>query len=149
VTPHGITSTISTGLRRNERLLRDASYYIALLNRDDEAHSKAVAVTVDLDSPIITTAWVLAELGGHLSAPADRPAFIQLVTHLRQDPDAIVLPADQRLFDAGLDLFARRRDKHWSLVDCISFCVMSERGLMDALSTDSHFEQAGFRILLK
>lgn len=42
-------------------------------------------------------------------------------------------------------LFASRADKAWSLTDCISFRVMAERGLSDALTADHHFEQAGFR----
>jgi uncharacterized protein len=53
------------------------------------------------------------------------------------------------LFSAGLELFRSRRDKEWSLTDCMSFVVMRERGITDALTNDHHFEQAGFRILLK
>ena len=46
-------------------------------------------------------------------------------------------------------LFAKRPDKEWSLTDCISFIVMQEYGLTEALTADHHFEQAGFTILLK
>jgi predicted nucleic acid-binding protein len=53
------------------------------------------------------------------------------------------------LFDQGFELYARRLDKDWSLTDCISFVVMREHGLTHALTGDHHFEQAGFRILLK
>jgi len=42
-----------------------------------------------------------------------------------------------------------RRDKPWSLTDCISFVVMEQLGLVDALSADHHFEQAGFNILMR
>ncbi len=42
-----------------------------------------------------------------------------------------------------------RADKEWSLVDCASFVVMQQRGLTEALTTDRHFEQAGFVRLLK
>jgi hypothetical protein len=48
----------------------------------------------------------------------------------------------------GLDLFAGRSDKNWSLTDCISFVVMQDEGLTEALTGDSHFEQAGFKALL-
>ena len=48
----------------------------------------------------------------------------------------------------SLSLFARRPDKHWSLTYCISFVVMTERRLTDALTGDHHFEQAGYRALL-
>ncbi|HEV2949686.1 MAG TPA: hypothetical protein VGX70_20080 [Gemmataceae bacterium] len=59
-----------------------------------------------------------------------------------------VVPASE-LPDRGAKLFAERPDKEWSLTDCISFVVMTERGLYDALSTDRDFEEAGFRPLLR
>jgi predicted nucleic acid-binding protein len=50
---------------------------------------------------------------------------------------------------AAWQLLARRPDKAWSLVDCASFIIMQERAITDALTTDHHFEQAGFTQLLK
>jgi predicted nucleic acid-binding protein len=35
------------------------------------------------------------------------------------------------------------------VTDCISFLVMKERRMREALTADHHFEQAGFTILLK
>lgn len=49
----------------------------------------------------------------------------------------------------GVDLFEQRPDKEWSLVDCISFGVMQDEKLTEALTGDRHFEQAGFVALLK
>jgi predicted nucleic acid-binding protein len=46
-------------------------------------------------------------------------------------------------------LYRGRPDKEWSLTDCISFVVMGERSLTEALTSDHHFEQAGFTALLK
>ena len=57
--------------------------------------------------------------------------------------------ASPRLFAAGLDLYRNRPDKAWSLTDCISFVVMRERSITEALAYDRHFEQAGFRALLR
>ena len=65
------------------------------------------------------------------------------------DPRTTVFPASQDLFDAGVSLYSRRQDKDWSLTDCISFAVMQQQGLTDALTADHHFEQAGFTLLMK
>jgi predicted nucleic acid-binding protein len=56
---------------------------------------------------------------------------------------------DPTRYQAGFDLFASRPDKNWSLTDCISFAVMSERGITEALTQDQHFVQAGFRAVFK
>ena len=48
-----------------------------------------------------------------------------------------------------MDLYEARMDKEWGLVDCLSFHVMWDRGLTKALTSDEHFEQAGFVALLR
>lgn len=59
------------------------------------------------------------------------------------------MPLAAEVFEQALDLYHRRPDKHWSMTDCISFLTMRDRGLTEALTTDHHFVQAGFKILLK
>jgi predicted nucleic acid-binding protein len=59
-----------------------------------------------------------------------------------------VVPLDSRLLQRGLDLFAKRADKDWSVTDCASFVVMQDEGIAEALTGDSHFTQAGFKVLL-
>ena len=46
-------------------------------------------------------------------------------------------------------MLEQRQDKRWSFTDCISFAVMKQMKIADALTGDHHFEQAGFRALLK
>ncbi len=46
-------------------------------------------------------------------------------------------------------LYCQRNDKNWGIVDCISFIVMEEGRITEALTTDIHFQQAGFRALLR
>ena len=72
-----------------------------------------------------------------------------LIRHVLNSPDFEVVSARPDLFDRGLQLHSRRSDKAWSLTDCISFIVMTERGLTEALTGDHHFVQAGFRALLR
>lgn len=41
------------------------------------------------------------------------------------------------------------KDKEWGLTDCYSFELMKENNLKEALTSDKHFEQYGYEILLK
>lgn len=78
-----------------------------------------------------------------------RERFGELLTGLRSDPATRIVECSAELMQAGIELFLSRRDKEWSLTDCISFVVLQREGISDALTGDHHFEQAGFRALLK
>lgn len=126
----------------------DTSYYQALLHRRDALHEKAWALAHDLESRLITSDYVLLELGGLMASVTARPHLVPFIEKLRNDPDTTIVPANPQLLDSGLNLFASRPDKDWSLTDCISFVIMKQHQLTEALSADHHFEQAGFRALL-
>jgi hypothetical protein len=131
-----------------KRWFADTFYYLAILNPADTAHERAVALRRALHGAVVTTGWVLTELGDALSDPSQRKVFVRLASQLTEDPDVAVVPPTQDLLDRGVALYAERADKDWSLTDCISFVVMSEFGIRDALTGDHHFEQAGFNTLL-
>jgi predicted nucleic acid-binding protein len=92
---------------------------------------------------------VLTEVADGLCEPRNRPLAAQLRQLVRSSPFIRVVPADEELFQAGFDFFEARTDKEWSLTDCISFVVMERERLSDALTGDHHFEQAGFKALMK
>ncbi|HPD15234.1 MAG TPA: PIN domain-containing protein [Planctomycetota bacterium] len=126
----------------------DTFYYLAMLHADDAAHERAVKFSSQLTGPTVTTAWVLTELADGLAAPATRGSFVRLLASLRADHKCIIIPASQELFELGMGLYQERPDKGWTLTDCVSFVVMKDRGIRDALTADHHFEQAGFTALL-
>ncbi len=126
----------------------DTFYYLALLNPDDEAHERALAVTAERKGKLVTTRWVLTEVGDAMAAPLYRQRFVSLVQAIESDPDTIVVPATDELFHKGVTFFSQRPDKTWPLTDCISFLVMGQYTIQDALTGDHHFEQAGFTPLL-
>jgi predicted nucleic acid-binding protein len=127
----------------------DTSHFIALVNRTDEAHVKAISFLATFDGTLVTSAWVLSEVGAFMAQPPARAVCLKLFDEIAGEPLVEVVPVDQAQFDAGLALFADRPDKGWSLVDCISFELMRLRGITEALSADRHFEQAGFRAILR
>jgi predicted nucleic acid-binding protein len=131
-------------------IFADSFYFFALLNSRDPAHAKAVAFTGAYSGRIVTTGWVLTELADGWARPARwRSVFIQLQADIRANPDITILPCTDQLLDEGIHLYGQRPDKEWSLTDCISFVVMQQEGLTEALTGDHHFEQAGFVALLK
>ncbi len=125
----------------------DTFFYMALLNPNDRNHDTALRWRRDNISKIVTTEFVLIELGNAMSDHRDKPLFIMFDREIRSSHDTMVITASSLLLRQGLDLFAARRDKDWSLVDCTSFVVMKKRGLTNALTGDHHFEQAGFNAL--
>jgi hypothetical protein len=130
-------------------IFADTFYFLALLSPSDKASQRALTITAEQRSTLVTTAWVLTELANALCKREARVGFLDTLRALRSDPTATIVAPEQRWFDAGLELYAARPDKDWSLTDCISFVVMRDRGIAGALTGDRHFEQAGFRALLK
>lgn len=98
---------------------------------------------------MVTTEWVLTEVADGLASTDGRGLFARFLKDLEADPRALIMPARDVLFQGGVALYNNRLDKQWSLTDYISFVVMSDHGLHDALTGDHHFEQAGFSVLLK
>ncbi len=132
----------------NDMLLADTSFFVAFLNARDEHHRLAVEWMTESPTPMVTTEWVLAELGNYLGQGPNRRLFGSLVRALSVEKRMEIVPADHDSFLNAVNLYVRRPDKSWSFTDCASFCLMKERKVTGALTTDHHFEQAGFRVLL-
>lgn len=98
---------------------------------------------------MVTTRAVQLEIGAALSRLAYRASAAAILAALDRDPGITVVPLDDDTYRRALSLFASRADKEWSLTDCVSFVVMRDRAITQALSTDMHFAQAGFEALLQ
>lgn len=78
-----------------------------------------------------------------------RPHLIpRFLDSLQQSSALLVINPDEELISCAKDLIRRQADQGYSFVDCLSFCIMRERKICDALTTDEHFLRAGFRPLL-
>jgi predicted nucleic acid-binding protein len=136
----------------SRRIFLDTSYAVALAAPSDRLHREAQKLSTWLQEErphVFTTRAVLLEIGNALSKPLFRQGTVRLLMSLETDPRVQVIPISDDLFVRGLELFYQRRDKSWGLVDCISFEVMREHAVNDSLTSDGHFEQAGFRALLR
>lgn len=126
----------------------DTSFFIAYLNHSDLQHLAAKQQMEQFRGKIVTSEWVFAELGNGLSQSVRRRDFAPFLAALRADPRFEVIAAHAESLQSGISLYHSRPDKQWSLTDCISFHEMHQRRIRDALTTDHHFRQAGFRVLL-
>lgn len=127
----------------------DTSFYVAIVNPKDASHANAVEFARHFQGIIVTTEYVLIELGNWLCRSGDKAVFVELIRKLRSDVQTVIVQADHAWFEHGLELYANRPDKDWSLTDCISFVVMQDQGIKEALTCDHHFEQASFITLLR
>lgn len=134
------------------RIFLDTSYVVALVTPKDRHHSKAVELAEHLKRQgfrMVTTRAVLLEIGNSLAKKRLRPSGAAMLEFLEKDPQVEIIPLSEELCQRGFELFSQRIDKEWGLIDCVSFVVMGDRRLQDSLTTDQHFEQAGFRALLR
>ena len=130
----------------------DANYAVALVVRADEHHPTAKALAEEIarrGTRIVTTYAVMLEIGNSLAKQKHRSAAVGILDYLVADPTVEIVPFTTDLYSKSIRLYAERTDKNWGLTDCMSFIVMRERNITDALTFDRHFEQAGFNALLR
>jgi predicted nucleic acid-binding protein len=129
------------------RIFLDTSFVLALINERDQYHDQAERLSHKFEnSSLITTDAVLLEIGNAMAKDfrAEAAAIIKV---LRSSQRVKVLETGAQLFEKGLDFYEKYSDKTWGLVDCISFILMQENGVMEALTFDGDFTQAGFTVV--
>jgi predicted nucleic acid-binding protein len=82
------------------------------------------------------------------SGDSIRTRTVAFLAGLRANPLVTLVPATSLLIEEGWSLYCQRPDKDWGLTDCTSFAVMTARGVRQAFTSDRHFIQAGFTVLL-
>jgi predicted nucleic acid-binding protein len=129
-------------------MLLDTSGLLCLIEQDDVRHERAV-VHFESASRRTTHSLVLADL-----IPLSRirgipiQAMLRFVADLLHDPRTETYWINESHFRSGMALTHARPDKSYSLCDAVSFLLMRERGITEALTTDHHFDQEGFQRLL-
>lgn len=129
-------------------LFLDTSFVQALLNRRDEYHNRALTLSARLRTDTIwTSEAIITEIGNALSA-SNRAKAAGFIRSLYTTPNVRIVSITTGLLLDALSLYESRSDKTWGLTDCISFSIMNQNSLHDALSSDRDFYQAGFQPLL-
>ncbi len=64
------------------------------------------------------------------------------------DDTVTVIETSSDDFTAALRLYRKCADQGYSLTDCISMGILRYLKIHDVLTSDSHFEHEGFRVLM-
>lgn len=130
----------------------DTAAWLALINKSDILHKKAKQIRDRLireRRQFLLTDYIIVEIANALSRIPFRKAAVQIISLIQSSRNIRVVEIDKEIFIEAWNLYEERLDKEWSFTDCTSFVVMSKMGLIDAFTSDHHFEQAGYNILLK
>lgn len=139
---------IATSIRpTRDPLFLDTGFLIALNAADDQYHKRAVEHwrLIGRTRLLVTTTYIVDEVVTFFNSRGRHQRAVELGTLLITSGWVELLHVDEDLFRAGWEYLVKHADKRFSLTDCISFVVMNQMGLQDALTFDAHFEQAGFR----
>jgi predicted nucleic acid-binding protein len=130
----------------------DTFYWIAFTNVQDLAHERVKAFSRSAKPDVIvTTEEILTEYLNYFAAWGAhfRNKAIQNTRNILDNRAVRVIAQTPESFRSGFDLYRARLDKGYSLTDCISMQTMRSEGIADVLTNDAHFEQEGFRAVLR
>lgn len=129
-------------------MLLDTSGLLCYVYKSEPRHQQAVQI-LNSASQTLTHSYVLAEFVAlALIRRFPRLATLTFVSDLIENPDIEIFWVDESLHREAVKLLMDRQDKTYSLCDAVSFVLMRQYGVSDALTTDHHFEQEGFQRLL-
>jgi len=130
-------------------MLLDTSGLYSYFDEDDSFHARAVEYFDASDSMLVND-YVLAEFIPLCQVRGlNRRKTLAFVEEILASPFIEKVWTTENHYTQALRLLKERRDKTYSLCDAVSFILMRERGITEALTTDKHFEQEGFIRLLK
>lgn len=134
------------------RLFIDTGFALSLAFASNIHYAKAVELEQEIlrqQARLVTTHAVLTEIGNALSREKYRAAAARLLQGFENNPMVEIVPVTSDLYAKAFVLYRQRPDKRWGMTDCISFVVMHEQSITEALAHDIDFEQAGFTALLR
>ncbi|MFN7944810.1 MAG: PIN domain-containing protein [Blastocatellia bacterium] len=127
----------------------DTSGLMCLLDHRDHRHVKALEFYRPARIRIISS-YVLAEYVALAQVRGmPRRQTLEFSAEILEDKTVEIVWVTESLHLRALQLLRARQDKTYSLCDAVSFVLMRDYGIHEALTTDRHFEQEGFTRLLE
>jgi uncharacterized protein len=126
-------------------MLLDTSGLLCYVYKSEPQHQQAVKV-LDASRQNLTHSYVLAEFVAlALIRGFPRLETLTFISNLLEHPDIQIIWVDESLHRQATALLMERSDKTYSLCDAVSFILMRQQGISQALTTDRHFVQEGFQ----
>lgn len=130
----------------------DTSGFYALLDRTDDQHRAADRILRQAQKDkrrFLTTDHVLDETATLLKSRGNGHLLGDFFERVQNSQVCRIEWTDAARFHVAQAFFLKHADQEWSFTDCLSFCLMKELRLRDALTKDGHFNEAGFVAMLK
>ena len=124
----------------------DTSGLMCLFDRRDRRHSSSIRHFENAEIRLVHN-YIYAEfIALAIARRAPRSTALEFIDVLNEEVETVWVDAE--LHTRAMTLLRERADKAWSLCDSVSFLLMRERHIIEALTTDHNFEQAGYIRLL-
>ena len=136
----------------NDRVFLDTAFVVALASPADKYHEKAKRLSRQIEREgvvLVTTRAVLIEIGDAMAKERMRHAGVAILQALEEDMNLAIVQNSEDSYRRAFALFKSRSDKEWGMTDCVSFVVMTSEKIAEVLTTDIHFQQAGFVALMR
>ena len=132
-----------------DRTFVDTFFVVALTNEDDAYHLQALRLADEYEGKsLVVTDAVLLEIGNALARRFKSEA-VEIIDSFFSSPEVEIVRLTPELFEQAYELYQTYQDKEWGLIDCVSFIVMRQMNIHQALTFDQHFIQAGFKALMR
>lgn len=135
----------------SRRVFGDSSFFFALVAQRDPAHRPAVTAYEKLltaGARVVTTDYIVDETLTLTKARINASTALTLLDRIERSEAVDLELLSSEGFLASKQYFRKHSDHGYSFTDCTSFVVMDELKIRAALTTDRHFKEAGFEVLL-
>lgn len=132
-----------------ELFVDTSAWYVAALSSESEHRrvSEALRNRVQRGARVVTTNLVVAETHALLLRRTNRKVALTFAREVSRSPNIVISSSPDYEESAMTDWLEKYDDQDFSFTDAVSFAVMSDRGIREALALDHHFALAGFTVV--
>lgn len=131
------------------RLFVDTSAWLALNDKNDQYHNRAVAKISDIKKfriELFTSEYVIDESITLIRYRISHQAAVTFGDSLLKSSIVSIIDVTQEDRLKAWEVFKRYGDKELSFTDCTSFVLMRNLKIHKAFTFDEHFKQIGLEI---